>query len=426
MNMCPRSNLERTITPEPHGCVSSPRICASGPSREFQLHRAIDPLGRLSKLLCLTRCLVATLIVAALSASAQGQASVTLAWDAASPSGGISGYRLYKGGASGTYTNIIAVGNATTATSSNLVSGASYYFAVTAVGTNGLESDYSSEVSYTVPLPTNSPPTIALTAPLNGAAYTAPATISLAASVTANGHTISQVQFYNGATLLGAVAAAPYSFSWNNVSIGAYSLSAKLVYDSGSTVTSTPASVTVTNVLLPSIALTSPANGAVYTAPATISLAASVTASGHTISQVQFYNGATLLGSVASAPYSFSWKNVSTGAYSLSAKLVYDSGSTVSSAAAGVTVRAKKRPRLGLNFATAGTGAASAIVQPPPLSIILNVTDGEPGQIYNIQSSPDLQTWTQIGTTTLDAIGNSQVTNSMGVGPIGFYRLHGQ
>jgi len=33
--------------------------------------------------------------------------------------------------------------------------------------------------------------------------FNAPATISLAANVTANGHTITKVQFYNGATLLG-------------------------------------------------------------------------------------------------------------------------------------------------------------------------------------------------------------------------------
>ena len=56
-------------------------------------------------------------------------------------------------------------------------------------------------------------PTIALTAPVNGASYAAPASISLAATVTANGHTITKVQFFNGATLLGEDTSAPYSFS---------------------------------------------------------------------------------------------------------------------------------------------------------------------------------------------------------------------
>ena len=140
------------------------------------------------------------------------------------------------------------------------------------------------------------PPTIALTSPANNAAFTAPATISLAANVTANGHTITKVQFYNGPTLLGEDTTAPYAFTWSSVAAGNYSLTAQAVYDSGSTVASTAANVTVTNLLPPTIALTSPADDAAFTAPATISLAANVTANGHAITEVQFYNGTTLLG----------------------------------------------------------------------------------------------------------------------------------
>ena len=265
------------------------------------------------------------LVLAALTVAAQGQSSVTLAWNPAAGTN-IAGYKLYCGVASRTYTTTNNVGNVTNATVSSLTSGTIYYFAATAVDTSGSESGYSTEVVYTIPVATA--PTIVLSSPVSGASYTAPATISCAASVTANGHTITQVQFYNGATLLGTVAAAPYSYSWNSVGAGTYSLSAKAVYDSGSTVASTPANVTVTNVSLPSIALTAPVNGASYAAPAAISLAATVTANGHTITKVQFYNGTTLLAEDASAPYSFAWSNVSAGNYSLSAKAVYDSGST--------------------------------------------------------------------------------------------------
>jgi hypothetical protein len=88
-------------------------------------------------------------------------------------------------------------------------------------------------------------PIVILTAPANGATYTAPATINLAASVTANGHAISQVQFYNGVNLLGAVVSTPYSFTWTNVNAGSYTLMARLVYDAGSTLDSSPVSVTV-------------------------------------------------------------------------------------------------------------------------------------------------------------------------------------
>ena len=220
------------------------------------------------------------LVLAALTVAAQGQSSVTLAWNPAAGTN-IAGYKLYCGVASRTYTTTNNVGNVTNATVSSLTSGTVYYFTATTVDTSGSESGYSTEVVYTIPVATA--PTIVLSSPVSGASYTAPATISCAASVTANGHTITQVQFYNGATLLGTVAAAPYSYSWNSASAGTYSLSAKAVYDSGSTVASTPANVTVTNVSLPSIVLTAPANGASYAAPAAISLVATVTANGHTI-----------------------------------------------------------------------------------------------------------------------------------------------
>jgi len=299
------------------------------------------PIGGCSKLRGFAQCLLLTLTIVMLAASAEAQDSVTLAWN---PDTGtnIAGYKLYYGVASRTYTNSINVGNATNATVPGLVGGTVYYFAATAYDTSGMESDYSSEVVYTNPVATA--PAIALSSPANGASFTAPAIIPCSASVTPNGHTITQVQFYNGTTLLGTVAAAPYTWSWNNVATGSYSLSAKAAYDSGSSVSSSSAIVTVTNAALPSIALTAPSNGATYTAPATITCTAGVTPNGHTITQVQFYNGTTLLGTVAAAPYTWSWNNVATGSYTLTACAVYDSGSTVSSAVAHLTVLSLPAP----------------------------------------------------------------------------------
>jgi hypothetical protein len=73
---------------------------------------------------------------------------LTLTWDS-SPSPEIVGYRLYYGTASGDYTNSIATGNLTATTVSGLSAGVTYYFAVTAFTADGLESDFSNEVSYT-------------------------------------------------------------------------------------------------------------------------------------------------------------------------------------------------------------------------------------------------------------------------------------
>ena len=84
--------------------------------------------------------------------------------------------------------------------------------------------------------------------PASGAAFTAPATINLTATVTTNGNTINKVQFYsNAADLIGEDALPPYAFVWPNVSAGSYSVRARVVYNGSSTADSTAASVTVTN-----------------------------------------------------------------------------------------------------------------------------------------------------------------------------------
>jgi len=88
----------------------------------------------------------------ALSLVTASAASVTLAWDA-SPSPEVTGYKIYFGPSSRNYTNVINVGNVLVATVTNLSTGGTYFFAATAYDGGGLESDFSNEVSYTVPVP---------------------------------------------------------------------------------------------------------------------------------------------------------------------------------------------------------------------------------------------------------------------------------
>ncbi len=75
-------------------------------------------------------------------------ASVTLAWDPNNEPE-VTGYRLYYGTESGTYTSVIDVGNLVDRELSDLAYGTTYYFAVTAYSADGLESPLSNEVSYT-------------------------------------------------------------------------------------------------------------------------------------------------------------------------------------------------------------------------------------------------------------------------------------
>jgi hypothetical protein len=88
----------------------------------------------------------------------------------------------------------------------------------------------------------------------------------------------------------------------------------------------------------PSVSLTSPAPGASFTAPATVSLAASASESGGTIAKVAFYNGSTLLGTATTAPYTYTWTNVPAGTYSLTAQATDTDGATAASAPVTITV----------------------------------------------------------------------------------------
>lgn len=76
---------------------------------------------------------------------------VTLAWDP-SPDASVVGYRVYYGINSRGYTNSVTVNNTTNAVVTNLVSGITYYFGATAFDGSGLESDFSNEAMYTVPV----------------------------------------------------------------------------------------------------------------------------------------------------------------------------------------------------------------------------------------------------------------------------------
>ena len=86
-------------------------------------------------------------------------ASVKLSWDP-SPDVPVAGYAIYYGTASHMYTDKISLGNATSVTISNLVAGTTYYFAATAYDDAGLESPFSNEAVYTVPLDTSNQPSV--------------------------------------------------------------------------------------------------------------------------------------------------------------------------------------------------------------------------------------------------------------------------
>ena len=77
-------------------------------------------------------------------------ATVNLAWKASTGSN-VDGYKMYYGTSSRNYSYNVNVGNSTSCSLSGLQEGRRYYFATTAYNTSDVESDYSPELSYTIP-----------------------------------------------------------------------------------------------------------------------------------------------------------------------------------------------------------------------------------------------------------------------------------
>jgi Cellulase (glycosyl hydrolase family 5)/Bacterial Ig domain len=191
---------------------------------------------------------------------------------------------------------------------------------------------------------TNVPPSVSLTAPANNATFTAPANINFTANATDADGTIASVKFYNGATLLSTKTAAPYTYSWTGVAVGTYTITAKATDNSAAVTTSTAVTIVVkaatTANQLPTVSITSPANNAAFNAPASITINANATDADGTIANVMFYNGSTLLATLTSAPYAYTWTNVAAGTYTITAKATDNQGGVKTSSAVQVVVNA--------------------------------------------------------------------------------------
>jgi Big-like domain-containing protein len=181
------------------------------------------------------------------------------------------------------------------------------------------------------------PPTVSITSPANGA------TVSGTITVTANASDnvgVAGVRFrLDGANLGAEDTSAPYSVSWNTtgVAAGTHTLTAVARDAAGNTRTSAPITVTVNDSTLPTVSITSPANGATVSGTITVTASASDTVG---VVGVKFFLDGVLAADDTSAPYSVPWNTtgVANGSHTLTAVARDAAGNTRTSAAVTVTV----------------------------------------------------------------------------------------
>jgi len=171
-------------------------------------------------------------------------------------------------------------------------------------------------------------------------AVTLPASATLTATASDDDGTIASVKFYNGPTLVATMTSAPYTYTYTPSAVGAASFTAVATDNQGASTTSNAVTVTAsgtgggTNVA-PKVTLAT--NSATVTLPGSAVLTASPSDQDGTIANVKFYNGANLVATVTTSPYTYIYTPSAVGTASFTAVATDNQGATGTSSAVTVT-----------------------------------------------------------------------------------------
>jgi hypothetical protein len=189
-----------------------------------------------------------------------------------------------------------------------------------------------------VELVRNQRPSVSVTSPANGSQFTAPASYTFSANASDADGQVTKVEFFRGSNLVGTDTNSPYSVNESNVPAGDYNLTAKATDSAGDSTTSAPVAISVKANQAPTVSVTSPANGAVFTAPASFAFSANAADSDGQVAKVEFFRGSDLVGTDTVAPFTVNQSGLGAGTYALTAKATDNAGATTTSGTVSITV----------------------------------------------------------------------------------------
>ena len=261
-------------------------------------------------------------------------ASILLAADAKVPGGNVTQVQFLQGSTvlatltappyQFNWTNV-AVGN----------------YTITAKATSNFGTTTTSTPMQISVLGPNTPPTISITSPANGATFIGPANIPITvnASDPDAGGSVKTVEYFQNGNLFAVSNVPPFGTTWSNVPNGNYSITARATDDRNGQTTSAPVNVFVNPPTQPpTVSLTAPTNGSTFVISSNVTLSANAADPDGTISKVEFYTGTTLIGTSTTPPYSVTWTAVTPGANVLTAKAYDNFNVSTTSAPVNVTV----------------------------------------------------------------------------------------
>ena len=211
-----------------------------------------------------------------------------------------------------------------------------YYGSPTPCSTSGY--DESDDVVFAVGQDVDTtPPVVSISSPAPGAALNGTVAVSAAAS---DNFDVTRVDLYAGAELLGTATNPPYTVSWNTRAVpnGNYTLTAVAFDAAGHVTTSAAVEVSADNdYVAPAVAITYPAPGMLVSG--TVQLEASA-ADDRGVAKVEYYDGATLIGTATVPSYLVAWnsRTGASGSHTLTARAYDAAGNTATSEAVAVVV----------------------------------------------------------------------------------------
>jgi len=201
----------------------------------------------------------------------------------------------------------------------------------------------------------NQPPLISVSSPASESSYPDGAAIPFSATASDPDGTVDRVSFYVDFVLYSTQYSSPYGIWLPEVAPGVHTLTVVAWDNAGASTTSAAHTLIVNSSSSPPhseppmdqppiVSITAPSSEAAFTAPASITVSASAGDDG-TIAKVDFYANETLIATTTSRPYSFSWRGVDAGSYSLTAVARDDSGNTTASSTRDIIVRSATLPK---------------------------------------------------------------------------------
>ena len=181
-------------------------------------------------------------------------------------------------------------------------------------------------------------PVISITSPANNTVLNAPGSVPITVDASVNGSTIVMVDYFDNGIFIDMSHEAPFGIT-ANLGAGNHSLTAKATAANNQTATSAAVTVTVQSPVTVTVAITTPANNAVISAPGAVTITADASASSGTIDMVEFFDGGTFLDMAHSAPFTIT-PTLAAGSHTLTAKATSSSGATATSQPITITVNA--------------------------------------------------------------------------------------